>query len=374
MKIHNIDATGSFTYNGVDLSNLTGSTTDSGSISTKIDNLNLATSSLNSFTSSINTTIKNKLNSESVISGSVQVLITGTTGYSDFSSSISSSIGSLSGSVATTTSGLASRITSVENKTGSYATTGSNIFVGSQIITGSICSNDSIVTTGQIVAQTINVQQVTSSIVYSCGSNTFGCSLTNTQLFTGSVIMTGSLTSYGQVTTEYPNSTLIIADSRPYAQCVGGKITLHGNYRAAGDITEGGHVRVSKTNGSDGDYGFDLIFANHTYPNNVSEKMRITSGGCVGVGTVTPEAALHVSTASSSLLKLTRTGATSANWTFVHGDGGGNGFLYFYNNSSDKNILTLRNDGYVELTNTASSLGNAADYLGRISLSNVSFK
>ena len=30
--------------------------------------------------------------------------------------------------------------------------------------------------------------------------------------------------------------------------------------------------------------------------------------------------------------------------------------------------------GYVELTNTASSLGNAADYLGRVSLSQVSFK
>ena len=30
--------------------------------------------------------------------------------------------------------------------------------------------------------------------------------------------------------------------------------------------------------------------------------------------------------------------------------------------------------GYVELTNTASSLGNAADYLGRISLANISFK
>jgi Major capsid protein Gp23 len=30
--------------------------------------------------------------------------------------------------------------------------------------------------------------------------------------------------------------------------------------------------------------------------------------------------------------------------------------------------------GYVELSNTASSLGNAADYLGRVSLSNVSFK
>ena len=30
--------------------------------------------------------------------------------------------------------------------------------------------------------------------------------------------------------------------------------------------------------------------------------------------------------------------------------------------------------GYVELTNTASSLGNAADYLGKVSISNVSFK
>jgi hypothetical protein len=246
MKIHNIDATGSFTYNGVDLSNLTGSTTDSGSISTKIDNLNLSTSSLNSFTSSINTTIKNKLDSESVISGSVQVLITGTTGYSDFSSSISSSIGSLSGSVstttsnlsssvgslsssiatttsnlsssvgnisssiatttsdfsssigslsgsvATTTSGLASRIGSVESKTGSYATTGSNVFIGSQIITGSICSTGNIVTTGQIVAQTINVQQVTSSIVYSSGSNIFGNNSGNTHQFTGSLQVSGS--------------------------------------------------------------------------------------------------------------------------------------------------------------------------------------
>ena len=29
--------------------------------------------------------------------------------------------------------------------------------------------------------------------------------------------------------------------------------------------------------------------------------------------------------------------------------------------------------GYVELTNTASSLGNAGDYLGEIAMSNISF-
>jgi hypothetical protein len=175
----------------------------------------LQTGSFNTFSSSIDTTIKNKLNGDGVISGSVQVDITSTTGYSTFSSSLSSSIGSLSGSVATTTSGLSSsigslsssvatttsglagRIESVETKTGSYATTGSNIFVGSQVITGSICSNGNIVTTGQIVAQTINVQQVTSSIVYSCGSNIFGNILSNTQQFTGSILATGSLTIAG---------------------------------------------------------------------------------------------------------------------------------------------------------------------------------
>jgi hypothetical protein len=72
-----------------------------------------------------------------------------------------------------------------------FATTGSNQFNGSQAITGSLT------VTGQVVAQTLNVQQVTSSIVYSSGSNIFGNSLDNTQQFTGSVSVTGSLTVAG---------------------------------------------------------------------------------------------------------------------------------------------------------------------------------
>ena len=142
----------------------------------KIDNLDssqlVLTSSFNSYTSSASSSIGD-------LSGSVA-----TTTFD-----ISSSVTSLSSSIATTTSGLAGRITTVE---GNYVTTGSNIFVGNQSITGSICSTGDIVTTGQIVAQTINVQQVTSSIVYSCGSNIFGNSLSNTQQFTGSLQVTGS--------------------------------------------------------------------------------------------------------------------------------------------------------------------------------------
>jgi hypothetical protein len=157
MKIHDLEVTGSLIYNGVNLLSLTSSVTDSGSFSTQIVNLNQVSSSLNSFTSSINTTIKSKLDSESVISGSAQVSITDTTGYSTFSSSISSSIGSLSGSVATTTSGLAGRIGTIE---GRYATTGSNAFIGTQTITGSLYISSDLVVQGSSSLQNITASAV----------------------------------------------------------------------------------------------------------------------------------------------------------------------------------------------------------------------
>jgi hypothetical protein len=51
---------------------------------------------------------------------------------------------------------------------------------------------------GTLTAQTLIVQTVSSSIIYSSGSNTFGNSLANNQRFTGSVDITGSLTVNGR--------------------------------------------------------------------------------------------------------------------------------------------------------------------------------
>jgi hypothetical protein len=51
---------------------------------------------------------------------------------------------------------------------------------------------DSFTVAGEIVAQTLNVQQVTSSVVYSSGSNIFGNDISNTQQFTGSLQVSGS--------------------------------------------------------------------------------------------------------------------------------------------------------------------------------------
>jgi hypothetical protein len=251
-----IDLTG--TIDGIDLQSLSSSLntriggieTATGSLNsytssntTNINAIHTSTSSLNSFTSSINTTIKSKLDSDGVISGSVQVVLTGTTGYSTFSSSVSTSIGDISGSIATTTSGLSSsigslsssvatttsgltstitslsssvsssigslsssvatttsgltstitslsssvatttsglsssigslsssiattdlnqdgRLTSIEGKTGSYATTGSNIFQGDQTITGSLFVSQNL-----IIAGSSSIQHISSSVL-----------------------------------------------------------------------------------------------------------------------------------------------------------------------------------------------------------------
>jgi hypothetical protein len=85
-------------------------------------------------------------------------------------------------------------------------TTGSNTYVGTQtisgstLITGSLQVTGSIATTGTITAQTLVVQTVTSSIVYSSGSNIFGNSQSNVQQMTGSLFISGSNVLIGTTT------------------------------------------------------------------------------------------------------------------------------------------------------------------------------
>jgi len=83
-------------------------------------------------------------------------------------------------------------------------------------------------------------------------------------------------------------ANLIVADSSSYAAGVGGKITFQGNYRSVGDITDGGYIKINKDNSTNGDYGFNMVFATSQNGGSVSERMRITSGGNVGIGTTSP--------------------------------------------------------------------------------------
>jgi hypothetical protein len=70
---------------------------------------------------------------------------------------------------------------------------------GSLVLSGSLTATGNITTLGTLVAQTLVVQDITSSRDFVTGSTKFGTLSTNTHQFTGSVGMTGSLTVTGDI-------------------------------------------------------------------------------------------------------------------------------------------------------------------------------
>jgi hypothetical protein len=90
--------------------------------------------------------------------------------------------------------------------------------LGSVGVTGSISATGDISGsnarfTGAIVAQTLVVQTVSSSVIYSSGSNVFGNLASNTQQFTGSVLVSGSITVSGSVINSLTASYAISASN-----------------------------------------------------------------------------------------------------------------------------------------------------------------
>ena len=190
----------------------------------------------------------------------------------------------------TATSGSASsRLTQIEQV---YATTGSNSFRATQSITGSLT------VTGQIIAQTLNVQQVTSSIVYSSGSNTFGCDINSRQTFTGSFYQTGSIAYFGgNVGIGTTTTDCYVGYSVLQAQGATGAIIQ----------TSDSSVKTALVSNSTG-FGIIGTRTNHglkLYTND-TERMLITNCGNVGIGITTPSELLHIykcsTTAAANIL------------------------------------------------------------------------
>jgi hypothetical protein len=88
--------------------------------------------------------------------------------------------------------------------TASFASNALTATSSSYATTSSFASTFTVA--GTLTAQTLNVQTVSSSVIYSSGSNVFGNQLTNTQTFTGSVLITGSQNITGSLTVGFGGS------------------------------------------------------------------------------------------------------------------------------------------------------------------------
>jgi hypothetical protein len=162
---------------------------------------------------------------------------------------------------------------------GKYATTGSNTFTGIQTI------NSNLIVTGSITAQTLVVQTVSSSVIYSSGSNVFGNNISNTQTFTGSVNITGSQTISNGDLTLSGNRSIFLSNSNPAA----GVIRFYNATSGSTKSAIGSYFNVA----DEGNLEF--------LTGGTTTRMIISSSGYVGIGTNTPTAIMQIQGAQAGV-------------------------------------------------------------------------
>lgn len=86
---------------------------------------------------------------------------------------------------------------------------------------------------------------------------------------------------------------LSLYDRNTLAAGSGAKIVFGGVYTGT-TVTEGAQFGAVKDNATDGQYGFGLNFTTRPHGSSLTERMRITAGGNVGIGTSSPGCALDV--------------------------------------------------------------------------------
>ena len=230
---------------------------------------------------------------------------------------------------------------------------GSGRYTGGLKVTGSLNVSGSITATGNITAQTLIVQTVTSSIVYSSGSNIFGNSTANTQTFTGSVNITGSLNLIGRGTIN--NLTGSLFGTSSWAQNAltasyllggggsgsGAAFPYTGSAQITGSLIITGSLSVS--NGFSGSFS-GSFFGNGSGLTNISvgnfNIFAITTGS-VSASVNVGQNIFTITSASSTIFNLSNSGSITVNAT-------GSVPHFFLITSGSKNVFKINNEGVVE--------------------------
>jgi hypothetical protein len=141
-----------------------------------------------------------------IVSGSSQITISDTTGFTTFSSSLDARLIAATNEPIFATTG-SNQFTGSQNITGSIRATETGSFGslnvndtltvnhGISIISGSLGVTSDLTVLGQINARQFNISVISSSILFESGSSKFGNTSDDIHSFTGSVEVTGSVTA-----------------------------------------------------------------------------------------------------------------------------------------------------------------------------------
>jgi hypothetical protein len=149
----------------------------------------------------------------------------------------------------------------------SYAVSASN---ATNAVTASFANAFTVANT--LTATTLVVQTVSSSVIYSSGSNVFGNNIANTQTFTGSVLVTGSITANKVILSGGADqSELTNATNNDF------KLTNSGNFRVVNNANTVALLTVQNT----GSVGIGTSSPNTWATNLVvyNNQLTITGGG-----------------------------------------------------------------------------------------------
>ena len=269
-----------------------------------------------------------------------------TASFTAFTSSVNtftSSLNSFSASILTFTA-------SQNILNGTYSTTGSNTFTGIQTV------NSNLIVTGSITAQTLVVQTVTSSVVYSSGSNVFGNDIANTQTFTGSVNITGSTNLVGSLTVNkvaINSGNLTLANFPSLDLIVSGGIGFSsGGSGAAALVNRDGSGNTTFYGGSG-----DIKFTDVTMTSNY---LIIKNAGNVGIGTASPTGTygkltvaggIQITNDNNAKLEIGRYSSEVANSYIKIGSGSDS--LRITNAADSADLFTISGSGNVGINTTS---------------------
>jgi hypothetical protein len=122
---------------------------------------------------------------------------------------------------------------------------------GSAIITGSLNVGNDLTVSGRISAEVIDVTFISSSVIYSSGSNIFGDSVTDKHQFTGSLGISGSIFVDKFDEDETTNDVLVI---NPITQKIGYR-TAEASFGSSGTNGTSGTSGTTGTSGTSGAMG-----------------------------------------------------------------------------------------------------------------------